>query len=585
MSYSHVRFRQRVIVGADHSSPWLERPEPMSENHPIAEWMEARDLPGGGKWPETLGDCDPAIAHSATAFLSMTRASDALESVTRTIARRRRRKSADASSSQTWWPTLRRKLLNQHIRPLYDELTSLEIAERYDVAGAVRALGEMQKALACATPPKHLPGGYKSDMRLADEYLQPIFTTLREAIKVADWPVGMNDLHGGIALIEEIDLYTLCEWSENPGGVAYLKEKVEHLILCEYYADEDAPSVFDRAEDERQYLSSKQFEIFQPSVSWNKSGLEALHSVIEIIEERLYVDKRRSEKRQGAQSNRYFCELCDQLAQKVLTEAGCPASRTGDARYCANHLPGGVSYRRDFPKKGRFETYLSSILSEAQRDHGYLSRIFDKANPDFDRITSHIEACPFCQGNLYANTCLHPGSDLFTSLMCLHANARRVAHALSRNSCNFARAALIDEDIQRGVSAEEAAAKYGLHTKKAVGQHLILTVARMTHEGRGVSEIAGRAGVTASAIYKLKDRLVGCVDLSPDRSFLLWWWPFGGIDNDDPHIAKFFSPSFRENWRHHETEYRYLTYTHSQAKNYRRVTSSSRRPTRSSARK
>lgn len=583
MGYSHVRFRQRVIVGADHSSPWLERPEPMSENHPIAEWMEARDLPGGGKWPETLGDCDPEIAHSATAFLSMTRASDALESVTRTIARRRRRKSADASSSQTWWPTLRRKLLDQHIRPLYDELTSLEIAERYDVADAVRALGEMQTALACATPPKHLPGGYKSDMRLADEYLQPIFTTLREAIKVADWPVGMNDLHGGIALIEEIDLYTLREWSENPGGVAYLKEKVEHLILCEYYADEDSPSVFDRAEDERQYLSSKQFETFQPNVNWNKPGLEVLHAVIEAIEERLYADKRRSEDRQGARPNQYFCELCDQLAQKVLNEAESPASRTGDARYCANHLPGSVPYRRDFPKKLTFEMYVSAILSEASHDPGYLSRVFDKSNPNFDDVIAHIGSCSFCKGNFYAKSCLDPTSDLFTSLICLHANARRVAHAMSRNSCDFARAVLIDEDMQRGVSAEGAAANYGLHTKKAVGQHLILAVARMTHEGHKVPEIAGRIGVTASAIYKLKSRLIGCVDLSLDRCFLLRWWPFGGID-DDPYIVKFFTPSSREKWRHHETEYGYLTHIHGRAsKIYRRATSSSRRPTRSSA--
>lgn len=557
----------------------------MSENHPIAEWKEAGDLPDGGKWPDTLADCDPAIARSVSAFLSIARASDALESVTRTIAWRRRRKTTDASSDQTWWPTLRRKLLDKHIRPLYDELTNPEFAERYDVTGAVGALGKMRKALACATPPTHLPGGYKSDRRLVDEYLQPIFKTLREAIKVADWPVEMNDLHGGIELIEEIDLYTLREWLEKPGGVAYLKEKFEHLVLCEYYADEDAPSVFDRAEDERQYLSSKQFETFQPSVSWNKPGLEALHSVIEIIEERLYADKRRSEERQGARSNQYFCELCDQLAQKVLNEAECPASRTGDARYCANHLPGSVSYRRDFPKKGRFEMYLSAVLSEAQSDHRYLSRIFDKSNPDFDRVATHIGACSFCKGNLCANTCLHPENDLFTSLMCLHANARRVAYAMSRNSCEFDRAALIDEAIQGGDSAKEAAAYYGLHTKKAVGQHLILAVARMMHEGRGVSEIAGRIGVTASAIYKLKARLIGCVDLSPDRCFLLWWWPFGGID-DDPYIVRFFTPSSREKWRHHETEYGYLIHIHGRAsKVYRRATSSSRRPTRSSARK
>jgi hypothetical protein len=409
-----------------------------------------------------------------------------------------------------------------------------------------------------------------------------VFGSLRATIAPSDWPQLLEDPNGGAALIDRLTRTSLRQWFERDGG-AELELLLQHLMLREYFVDDyydgTYRNLFERAEDRFLISPGKRH------VQWNGAGIEALLFVVGAIRQRLiWKQFRRSERKAPAAA--YFCELCDELTQRMSNERAASMAGTGSARYCVRHASGDRSlYERDVQNKQEFELLLSSVLGEARRDPDFRRRLIDVSYANWLEITEHTKTCSFCGGHPLASACFDPEKKFFSRLITFHANARKVAYRLAGSHNSDGRAYLIDEAVQRGKRAKDAAQSWRLSTDKAIGQHCGLALARLIHQRVQGAEIARRLGISPSAVsQRKKNGLNGSFDFTPTREMDLVWWPFDDIAG--PHIARFPTCSLGTNWRHSEGEYHHLACSSSKPrKTHRRKANSSSLPTKSSARR
>ncbi|MBD8526218.1 hypothetical protein [Pseudomarimonas arenosa] len=526
-------------------------------------------------WPELAADCDPNIAEAVNTLLGSIRVNDALLRISRTIGARRRR-AKEQGSGHTWWPKLNQDLRREHIDPLREDLFHLAMRDRYASFIVENALNELQSFLKQEDAPGSAPG-HKSDLRLVDEFLQPIFESLRALVTPAFIGESPADTDGGEAIIRELERMTLRQWFELDAG-ASLERLLQHLVLAECYSAscvEDGRSLFER---------------FGPGhgasrIRWNESGIDALLVAVAFVRERFEsrLHRRRSAENGG---RTYFCELCDELTQWMSNERDASAAGSGSKRYCERHASTDRQlYQSDVLKRREFEWIYSMVLLEAKGDAGYKERFLQATGSRRLDLIEHTESCRFCSGRPFETECFDPSKDDFPSLMAFHANARKVAYSLAQ-SLHDGRAFLIDEAVQRGEDVRQCATGYRLDTGKALGQRCGLALAHLMLQGKRGSEIAEHLRISASAVSQRKTGLRGSFDFNPERQLELVWWPFDDIAGPD--IVKFPSRPMGWDWRHSEDEYHHLVrpVRNSQATAQRRtVDSSSSRPTKSSARK
>lgn len=528
-------------------------------------------------WPALPTDCAPEIAEAVTTFVALLRVSDVLVRVSRTIGARRRR-AKERGYSQVWWPNLNRELVREHIDPLHEDLLRLEASDRYSAAVALDVLLEARSTLELAESSRPFPG-HKSDVRLVEECLQPLFETLQEVVALDIGDALSEDPFDSAVLVRELGRRSLREWFEHDEG-AELEKLLEYLILGEYeteaHHDGLHRNLFERAED--RFLCSPG----KRHVRWNKSGIEAFLIAVDVVRQRMCAKQARKRSRETLAAI-YFCELCDELTQRMSNECTPSNAGTGSTRYCERHASGDRHlYQTDVLKRREFRWLQAVILAEAKNDTSYKER-FLLANAHRAGVVEHTDSCFFCSGRPFEAECFNPSSEYFPSLMAFHANVRKVAYFLT-HSYHDGRAFLLDEAAQRGDGVKDAARGYRLSTDKAMGQHCGLALARLLHQGKKGSEIAARLGVSPSAVSQRKASLRGAFDFGPERDMELVWWPFDDIGGRD--VARFPSRPLGWEWRHSEDEYRHLSRVrHARKSDHRRAGSSSSLPTRSSARR
>lgn len=551
--------------------------DPMSGNPSAVKLSRMEAGLASSAWPSFTADCAPEIAEAVTTFVALLRVSDALVHVSRTIGARRRR-AKEQGSSQVWWPDLNRELIREHIDPLHEDLLCLEASARHSAAVALDVLLEARSALEQAESSRPIPG-HKSDLRLVEECLQPLFETLQEVVALDIGDELSKDPHGGAVLVREIGRRSLREWFEHDEG-AELGALLEYLVLgeCETEAYHDGlyRNLFERADD--RFLCS----LGERHVRWNESAIEALLVAIDVVRQRMDAKQTRKRRRDTPAAT-YFCELCDELTQRMFNECASSTAGTGSTRYCERHASGDRHlYQSDVLKRREFHWLHAMVLAEAKNDASYKDR-FLPANARRVNVAEHTDSCFFCSGRPFETECFNPASEYFSSLMAFHANVRKVAYLLA-HGYHDGRAFLLDEAAQRGDSVKEAAHGYRLNTDKAVGQHSGLALARLLGQGKKGSEIAACLGISPSAVSQRKASLRGAFDFSSERHMELVWWPFDDIGGSD--VAKFPSRPLGWDWRHSEDEYRHLSRAGQPQRNdHCRAGSSSSLPTRSSARR
>ena len=527
------------------------------------------------KRPLLPDNCDPEIARAVNTFLIMIRVNDVLVRISRKV---RARKSRTSGSHRNWWPNLRFELLAEVVEPLLMDLNEFRLAGGY---AAEVALGVLEEAVTYLQRPDPVhPPRERLDMQLVDEYLQPVFETLRDEVASNGWRDLLRDPHSSTTLIDELTHRTLRKWFDFDGGEE-LERLLQHLVSGEYYAENYVgglvPNLFERARERFSKSPAR-------NIRWDESGVNAVLHAVALVRERIQAKRTRG--REGARSeNVYFCELCDGLTQRMSNECDPSKVDACSKRYCELHASGDRNlYRSDILKRRGFDWLYKMILLEAHRDSAYRKRFLATADLDCPDFLGHISSCPFCSGRPFERECFDPSRKHFASLMAFHANARKVAYQLADRYHN-GRAYLIDEAVQRGEDAEGAAAEYQLDTFKAVGQHRGLALARLLHQRIEDSEIAVRLGISPSAVSQRKKKLSGSFDFANGRDMELVWWPFDDISGPD--IARFPTRALGESWRHSAHEYRHLAIAPASntLRHQRRVASLSSLSTRSSARK
>jgi len=510
---------------------------------------------GCARWPVIPADCDPVIAKAVNTFLASLYVSDALLCISRTIGDRRRRAKKQSSNLTclTWWPELNRRLIDEHLTPLLDDLQ----AGRRTVGDAVpHLLRESKSYLTQSQPRLELPR-YKMAARLADEYLQPVLETLPDTHCYGTLESGAWS--DGAALVRKISTWTFREWFECHGRAHYLEEDLEYLVLGEYctedYVDGRYRNLFEVAED---FWNEFQRDDDQLNVTWNQSGIEAILFVVRVMRQRIEAKQAKQDEEQKPQP--YFCELCDALTQRTSNEHDPKKIDTGSARFCKDHDPNEnpSRYKKDAQKKLDFDLMVSCVLGEARRDPDYGRRLLDAADANWTKVVEHTCSCIFCGGHPLEPACFDRAREYFPSLIAFHANARKVAYQLA-HSFHWGRANLIDDAVQRREDAKEAARHCGLNTDKAAGQHSELALVRLLHQKEKRSEIARRLGTSSSAVSQRIADLNGSWDFALERCDYLRWWPFDDIAGPD--IARFPSRSLGSNWRHSSKEYQHLVRT------------------------
>lgn len=140
--------------------------------------------------------------------------------------------------------------------------------------------------------------------------------------------------------------------------------------------------------------------------------------------------------------------------------------------------------------------------------------------------------------------------------MAFHANVRKVAYKLANSYHSNGVAFMIDEAVQRGECVRDTARYYGLHSDKAIGQHMGVALAHLLHQKVSGIEAASRLGISPSAVSQRRAALTGSFDFSPKRHWALRWWPF---DLDDPSAARFPTSAMGSSWCHSRAEYLHLS--------------------------
>jgi hypothetical protein len=451
------------------------------------------------------------------------------------------------------------------------------------------------------------PPPHKDDMRLVDEYMQPIFAGLRDLSTT-----GQKDRN---VILDEILQTTAYEWFKRDNG-SELECHLEHLALREQtnlfkqprittdWAEVMTPGVMvevtvDEAEslgliEEPSVTAEGAWEANTPSYSMvdlgNKkveghqysTGTGALLFAVGLMRQRIEAKcaQRKRRRKEQEPPNVYFCELCDDLTQWM--SRGKKTSPTGSKRYCESHSD-RTRCKKDNLKKCEFDWLYRTVLFEASRDASYLRRLLGPTDAYRHDAVEHISSCPSCSGKTFQLECFDASKKYFPELLTFHANARKVAYHLA-HSYYDSRAYSVDCAVQKGGNPRETARFYRLNSDKAFGQYCGLATARLLHQRAKGAEIAARLGLSESAVSQRKSALSGCFDFGTGRDLNLIWWPFDDIAGSN--IARFPTRALGEPWRHSVDEYHHLVVIpDNTAKHQRWTTRSSSLSTRSSARR
>ncbi len=498
-------------------------------------------------WLTLPGKCSLPVGKACVEFLCFLRVADTLVRISRVIGDRRRR-AHESGSAQRWWPHLNRRLIREELIPLIDDLADLDESCSHLDGAPLDVLRQTLEYLAQETPDRKLPR-YRTARGLVDQYLTPLLASLIETIEEEEDPTQLGDPSGGVALVAQIKERPIREWLERDG--ARLEELLQWLVLGEYYTDEHCdhrkPNLFDRARRRASLRSSPAESV------WDEAALEALLVSVGAAREH-FTSKLQLRNERAGRPEAVFCELCDELTQRVAHGPQVSLADSGSARFCSRHASGERGlYQRDALNRERFELLRCSVLAEARRDPSYRQRLLDTRSDLYEDLVSHICTCPYCGGHPLMPPCFATSSHLLPKLLAYHANVRKLSYRLAASHNSDARSGLILEAVQRGEIAKDAALAWRLPTDKAAGQHAGLALAWLVHQRLGGAEIALRLGVSQSAVSQRKRGLSGCYDFAPDRCLELRWWPFDDIVGAD--IARFPSGSLGATWRHSSDEY------------------------------
>lgn len=523
---------------------------------------------------------DSTIFYAINTFLAMLKVSDALLRVSRTISDRRRR-AAENGSGGRWWPELNRELNEKHIVPLMDELATFQPKDGYDRDVVMAPLRETSATLIDAMDEAQLPA-IKTDGQLIEEHLEPAI-----ALLCSSRAAGKQDASQG-ELLHEILQRKPREWLKNGSG--YLVSRLENLIASEPrslphmivthdtsmlgmpgvvvemsreeadawgFVEEDAISYEDAWDSQADIISYTDVRLTNRKLGWHECDTAAKSVLLATSLEQQRIEERAApRKKDGISRHAHFCELCNELTEAKSKSCTHSVDSTPSQQLCKTH----VALRRKPESRhgSEFHWLVSTMLHEANKDAGYKHRFIAHMSSGeiLTELTAHMGTCLFCSGRATQSLCLEPSKHYFPALMAFHANVRKVAYRLANSYHSNSVAFMIDEAVQRGGCARDTARYYGLHSDKAVGQHLGVALAHLLHQKVSGTEAASRLGISPSAVSQRRTALTGSFDFSSKRHWALRWWPFDDLVGLD--VTKFPTRTLGSDWRHSGAEYCHL---------------------------
>lgn len=524
---------------------------------------------------------DSTIFYAINTFLAMLKVGDALLRVSRTISDRRRR-AAENGSVERWWPVLNRELNEKHIVPLMDELATFQPKDGYDHDAVMAPLRETSATLIHAMDETPLPA-IKTDGQLIEEHLEPAIALLWSSRAAGERHASQGEL------LHEILQRKPRQWLKNGSGHD-LVSRLENLIASEPrslpqmivtddtsmlgmpgvvvemsreeadawgFVEEDAVSYEDAWDSQVDINSYAHVRLTNRELGWYECDTSAKSVLFAASVAQQRIEERAAARKQdGVSRHTHFCELCNELTEAKSKNYTHSIERTPSQQFCKAHA---ARRRKSGSRHGsEFHWLVATMLQEVKKDVRYKQRFMACKNDSelLTELTSHMGTCLFCSGRATRSVCLNPSKIYFPALMAFHANVRKVAYKLANSYHSNGVAFMIDEAVQRGECVRDTARYYGLHSDKAIGQHMGVALAHLLHQKVSGIEAASRLGISPSAVSQRRAALTGSFDFSPKRHWALRWWPF---DLDDPSAARFPTSAMGSSWCHSRAEYLHLS--------------------------